>query len=710
MKTDNKTMNKTEYAELVRSSIDSRILSEAANHTFEKRRSPASTWAAAACFTLIFAAAAILLIKPMTERGQAAKGTPAPEATKTAQTTPDASFTPVPTPDISNMRIIYGRADCIAINDVQHKPGTVTLYGGLREMLADEQYDNCIFAVDIDIQDSYPYSYLYNDPSEESDGLYAEYQNDPAVVRYNELYEQFVQENADRYDEFLARYQPSLSSFYSGYPTRDVEDAVFSSAFRNHLTSTGQEQFLYDYSKAERKYYSKLSQARNEAEVQRLRSLGLIVEEYKAYEHPLDSSLSSVYIEPECRIYPNMRLRCLLTRDQLLNFPASPEFAYIITPAVNGDDTPVPTPDIGNMGIIYGSADCIAINDVQHKPGTVTLYGGLTEKLADEQYNNCVFAVDIKLEYRGSFLSEHLERKSEQLDSLPAVVLFNQLYEQFVEENRDRYPEFFNAYYAPDIDEGDDSTDPEVIEALVFKSAFVDHLYSSGRMAIYQDYEKAREEFGEASQTLWADKRDGEVQRLKDLNYRVSLTSDYFGEMQLFGLLTRDQLLNFPASPEFAYIITPALNPEETPATTEAPQTWYAAADEKEELVIDFFRCIDEERFDDLAKLIAPEERAGYEAIAALAEGSRVGVRNISSVTVKEMNPYELTDDMVFAKSLEKYVGIDGARAAYRVKLDMSVYDNTGAFADETGETEQIVLLVKNAEEWFVGFLCLIND
>lgn len=485
MKTDNKTMNKTEYAEMVRGSIDSRILSEAANHTFEKHRSPASTWAAAACFTLIFAAAAILLIKPMTERGQGSKVTASPEATKTAQTTPDASFTPVPTPDISNMRIIYGSGDACGIDDMVHKPGTVTLYGGLTEMLADEQYQNCIFAVDIDIQGYFLYSYLSDKHSEESDGLYAEFQNDPAVMRYNELYEQFVQENADRYDEFLARYHPSLSSFHSGYPTRDVKDSVFSSAFRNHLTSTGQEQFLYDYGKAERKYYSKLSQARNEAEVQRLKSLGLIVEEYKAYGHPLDSSLSSVYIEPECRIYPNMRLRCLLTRDQLLNFPASPEFAYIITPAVNRDDTPDPT---------------------------------------------------------------------------------------------------------------------------------------------------------------------------------------------------------------------------------EVPQTWYAAADEKEELVIDFFRCIDEERFDDLAKLIAPEERAGYEAIAALAEGSRVGVRNISSVTVKQMNPYELTDDMVFAKSLEKYVGIDGARSAYRVKLDMSVYDNTGAFADETGETEQIVLLVKNAEEWFVGFLCLIND
>lgn len=101
MKTDNKTTNKTEYAEMVRSSIAPHILSEAANHTFEVRRSPVSTWASAACFTLIFAAAAIFLFKPKTERGQAAKGTPAPDATKNAQTTHDASFTHAPAPAVN---------------------------------------------------------------------------------------------------------------------------------------------------------------------------------------------------------------------------------------------------------------------------------------------------------------------------------------------------------------------------------------------------------------------------------------------------------------------------------------------------------------------------------------------------------------------------------------------------------------------------------
>ena len=57
MKTDNKPIDKTEYAEMVRDSIAPHILSEAASHTFEKHGSPASAWVSAACFALIFAAA-----------------------------------------------------------------------------------------------------------------------------------------------------------------------------------------------------------------------------------------------------------------------------------------------------------------------------------------------------------------------------------------------------------------------------------------------------------------------------------------------------------------------------------------------------------------------------------------------------------------------------------------------------------------------------
>ena len=203
MKTDNKTTNKTEYAEMVRGSIDSRILSEAANHTFEKRSCRASTWAAAACFALIFAAAAIFLFKPMKERQkQALSGTASPAPTETAKTTPLVLFTPAPTPDISNMRIIYGSGYAVGIDDIQHQPGTVTLYGRLTEMLDDEQYNNCVFAVHIDIQDYY----LDNKRKEERNRLYEEFQNDPAVVRYNELYESFVRENSDRYGEFLELY------------------------------------------------------------------------------------------------------------------------------------------------------------------------------------------------------------------------------------------------------------------------------------------------------------------------------------------------------------------------------------------------------------------------------------------------------------------------------------------------------------------------
>lgn len=353
MSMDNKTANKMEYAEMVRSSISPHVINEAASHTFEKRRSPVSTWAAVACFALIFAAAASFLFKPKTERGQAASGTPSPDNTKTVQATPERSpeqtpdNTPAPTPDIRNMPIIYGRADCIGIDDVQHRAGTVTLYGGLNEMLADEQYASCVFAVDIDIQDRYLENMYSNFYSEEFDKLYKEFQNDPAVVRYNELYEGFVQENSERYYELLEEYfYPS--EFHGDFQTREEEleaiaekydeSMVFSVAFGYYLESTGQEQILSDYAVAQDEYNKMRSElfkeqesnpvdaelkSRHEAEVQRLKDCGLISEIYE--------------FGGETMLY------WLLTRDQLLSFPASPEFAYVITPALDPEAAPEPT-------------------------------------------------------------------------------------------------------------------------------------------------------------------------------------------------------------------------------------------------------------------------------------------------------------------------------------------------------------------------------
>ena len=68
MSTDIRKNDKRDYVEKVMSMTDARFISEAESFRFEKRRTPVSTWIAAACFALIFAAAAILLIKPLRER------------------------------------------------------------------------------------------------------------------------------------------------------------------------------------------------------------------------------------------------------------------------------------------------------------------------------------------------------------------------------------------------------------------------------------------------------------------------------------------------------------------------------------------------------------------------------------------------------------------------------------------------------------------
>lgn len=87
MSTDIKKNDKRDYVEKVMGMTDARFLSEAESFRFEKRSTPVSTWIAAACFALIFAAAAILLIKPLRER---------PEVIPANSSEPTASPTAAP--------------------------------------------------------------------------------------------------------------------------------------------------------------------------------------------------------------------------------------------------------------------------------------------------------------------------------------------------------------------------------------------------------------------------------------------------------------------------------------------------------------------------------------------------------------------------------------------------------------------------------------
>lgn len=96
MNTNNKSFDKSAYTEKVLNMTNARFLDEASAYRFEKRSSGIKTWLAAACFMLIFAAAAILLIKPMGERPSII---PADSSEPTAMPTEQASETPTPAPD-----------------------------------------------------------------------------------------------------------------------------------------------------------------------------------------------------------------------------------------------------------------------------------------------------------------------------------------------------------------------------------------------------------------------------------------------------------------------------------------------------------------------------------------------------------------------------------------------------------------------------------
>lgn len=111
------------------------LVDEAAGYRFKRNGTNALAWAAAACLMLGVGAAMAAAMLPRLAGD-------APDQT--------AEATPVPTPDITAMRIIEGtgRIEEILIDD-EKNPGTVYLLGTLGEAVRSESNEDCLFSVNV---------------------------------------------------------------------------------------------------------------------------------------------------------------------------------------------------------------------------------------------------------------------------------------------------------------------------------------------------------------------------------------------------------------------------------------------------------------------------------------------------------------------------------------------------------------------------------
>lgn len=241
--------------------------------------------------------------------------------------------------------------------------------------------------------------------------------------------------------------------------------------------------------------------------------------------------------------------------------------------------TPVPTPDIREKQIIY-SDETPAISDDLPIPGTVYFRGSLNDMLGDERYRDCVFAVSIKIKCLNyGILNMHAEETEKLYQQMyadnPYIKLYDRLYQQFVEENSGRYYEYLAEYYF-DPDQEHTEEDLELLaekydEDMVFPIAFAHYLDSIGQSSVYRNRRQALNEYYAKRHELWEDQQDRpeenaivqskyekELHRLKDLGYIIEGVDhfDPLGDIIVRGLLTYDQLVDFPPDSEYAYIIT----------------------------------------------------------------------------------------------------------------------------------------------------------
>ena len=296
-------------------SIDEDIVSEAAEYRFADRSFIPRLLAAAAAVLLAAGCTfAVTKLINKTPRQEAALPTETASNEPTEMlSVPGGKATPVPTPDISSMRIVYGNSE-FWTNDEETPRGSVRIVGELYQALEEPETSPCLYAVDV------IFIYSASDKVKELSNDYwdrlEEAENDPVYREfylalfdwYNENGADFTLEDAKIWDE------QGLEGF--AYRFLEEQHGIFS------------EERIAEYKEA----FERVQNARKN--VQQLPDIIACSDEIRELimDKINEMSMNGLYFDVSSIGYGSRGWHCsaLLSKEQLLTFPTDPEEAYLI--------------------------------------------------------------------------------------------------------------------------------------------------------------------------------------------------------------------------------------------------------------------------------------------------------------------------------------------------------------------------------------------
>ena len=242
---------------------------------------------------------------------------------------------------------------------------------------------------------------------------------------------------------------------------------------------------------------------------------------------------------------------------KLINKPAPEQSAAVPTEAI---ETPVPTPDISAMRIVYGKnkEGSVAVDINAYERGKVYVMGSLRDALVDPENSDCLFAVDIKFLFTAEEVSgkSYAERWALYIAAFPAPV-FIEFAESFQEWRLD-FTSSLNAYEYQKLENKISDEGINFMYELYFS-----HLTKAGQGAKAEAYASAVSladdtwletmyEFTPEQKRIF----DEEAQRLIDRGLCIDISSLNMARHTYRAYLTEEQIKAFPADKTKAYIIS----------------------------------------------------------------------------------------------------------------------------------------------------------